>query len=33
MSKNIKRNGYKLMLPSGGPSGNYTKYKYDHHDT
>ena len=22
----FKTNGYKLMLPSGGPSGKYTKY-------
>ena len=22
----IKTNGYKLVLPSGGPSGKYTKY-------
>ena len=27
----IKRNGYKLLLPSGGPSGKYAKYSYDHH--
>ena len=24
--KCIKTNGYKLVLPSGGPSGKYTKY-------
>ena len=22
----LKTNGYKLVLPSGGPSGKYTKY-------
>ena len=26
----LKRNGYKLLLPSG--SGKYTKYLFDHHD-
>ena len=24
--KHLKTNGYKLVLPSGGPSGKYTKY-------
>ena len=28
----FKSSGYKLMLPSGGPSGKYTKYLYYHYD-